>query len=449
MIVSFSVSNFLSFNEQVSFSMLSGKARKHSSRLYTHNGNKISKCKVFSGPNASGKSNLVKAIDYMRDCITEGLPRSFSNKYFRNIPENKNIPSSFEVTALINDIYITYGFSVVLSTGTIIKEYMFSTTKSGSIKHFFERNTDKSVFIVGNHFKKKQSINKLANYGDDSLDDKEILFINIMNHGKGKMYDENPELVVFKDFYRWFINGLTISYPGTMLSGYPYFKDTNLKEIADILQALDTGIKDLRIVDISPDVVKNDMPEELYNRIIMQLEKISSSQLSPAETYTILTKSEKNFYTFEVDNNNNIKITTIEFSHEKDEVYYTLNEESDGTARLLDLVEILIPKQTSSVYVIDEIDRCLHPSVTVKIVETFLELAESRNTQLIFTTHESRLFSSDILRNDEICFVTKDKNGCSHINSMESYKLRADKSIYAALFDGTIDAIPTFDDIKI
>ena len=89
-------------------------------------------------------------------------------------------------------------------------------------------------------------------------------------------------------------------------------------------------------------------------------------------------------------------------------------------------------------------DRCLHPALTTKILELFLEKAQQKNTQLIITSHESRLLASEILRNDEITFIVKDSNGASIINPLECYQLRSDKKVYAALFDGTLDCIPQF-----
>ena len=57
--------------------------------------------------------------------------------------------------------------------------------------------------------------------------------------------------------------------------------------------------------------------------------------------------------------------------------------------------------------------------------------------------------AADFLRNDEICFITKNERGASIINPLEKYQLRADKKVYAALFDGTLDAIPTFNEYKL
>ena len=89
------------------------------------------------------------------------------------------------------------------------------------------------------------------------------------------------------------------------------------------------------------------------------------------------------------------------------------------------------------------------PAEQSKMLELFLSMAKKRNTQLIITSHESRLLASEMLRNDEICFVYKTAQGKSIINPLEKYQLRADKKVYAALFDGTLDAGPSFDEAKL
>ena len=87
--------------------------------------------------------------------------------------------------------------------------------------------------------------------------------------------------------------------------------------------------------------------------------------------------------------------------------------------------------------------------MTTKIIRLFLEMAETRNTQLIITTHESRLLKDDIFRNDEISFLLKTEEGSTIIKSLEKYQLRADKKIYEALFDGTLESIPQFNEMKL
>lgn len=82
--------------------------------------------------------------------------------------------------------------------------------------------------------------------------------------------------------------------------------------------------------------------------------------------------------------------------------------------------------------------------MTTRIIELFLQMASERNTQLIITSHESRLLAAEILRNDEICFILKNSDGESILNPLEKYQLRADKKVYAAMFDGTLKNVLPF-----
>lgn len=450
MLIQFIVSNFLSFDEKETFSMTAGKARKYSERIFSDKKLKLTKCEVILGANASGKSNLVSAFQFMQNMVIDGFPRGFSNKYYRLNPEKKNAPSEFEIKILCDSKIFSYGFSVLLSTGSILKEYLYEHGNLDSRKVLFERDTTMETFVVGQYFKQPDTIAKLNNYGEDSANDQETLFLSIINKNKGKMFVDFPELQVLRNVFEWFAVKLNISFPDSILTGYPYFTDSNLEEIAELLNALGTGISELKIVELPVEVIKSKIPDELYNRIISDLEKANARLRSDDdERPRIMARSYKEFYTFEIDVDNNVTITTIEFSHEMENVYFDLNEESDGTARLLDLIEILFKISDNRIFVIDEIDRCLHPAMTVKVVGLFLEMAQKRNTQLIITSHESRLLAEDFLRNDEICFVSKNEQGASIINPLEKYQLRADKKVYAALFDGTLDAIPVFNERKL
>ena len=106
-------------------------------------------------------------------------------------------------------------------------------------------------------------------------------------------------------------------------------------------------------------------------------------------------------------------------------------------------MEVLLTGEEKT-YVIDELDRCLHPSLTYNFVDTFLQLAAKRNIQLIVTTHESRLLDFDLLRRDEIWFVNKRKSGESDIYSLEEYNVRFDQKIDKAYLEGRYGGVPVF-----
>lgn len=121
------------------------------------------------------------------------------------------------------------------------------------------------------------------------------------------------------------------------------------------------------------------------------------------------------------------KYKTLEFKHKNSNAKFSLEDESDGTVRLLDIIEILLNNDDNKVYIIDEINRMFHPLLTIKFVEEFLELAKERKIQLIVTTHESQLMDLKLLRKDEINFINKDENGFSTIRSLDEFDDRFDK----------------------
>lgn len=128
----------------------------------------------------------------------------------------------------------------------------------------------------------------------------------------------------------------------------------------------------------------------------------------------------------------------------KDQLF-SLSDESVGTKRIIDLLAVLVTSKENSVFVIDEIDRSLHPQLTLHFVENFLKLAKQRNIQLIVTTHESHLLDLNLVRQDEILFVEKDFTGASMIFPFDKFKERFDKRIEKAYLDGWYGAIPLFD----
>ena len=132
--------------------------------------------------------------------------------------------------------------------------------------------------------------------------------------------------------------------------------------------------------------------------------------------------------------------TEITFEHfNVPGVYFSLAEESDGTQRLLDLLSVLFIQKENSVFVIDEIDRSLHPQLTMQFIKSFLKLAENKNIQLIITTHESHLLNLKLLRQDEIFFVEAGHSGESILYPFDKFKERFDKKIEDAYLRIHID----------
>ena len=145
-----------------------------------------------------------------------------------------------------------------------MEEYLYEKISPSSKKMLFSRDTALGLFDVGNYFKSNDAIAKLNNYGEDSVADQEVLFLTIINRNKGNMFSDFPELQVLRNIFERFSDRLNISFPDSILTGYPYFTDANLDEIAELLNALGTGVSELKIVEVPVEVIKSKIPDEFY-----------------------------------------------------------------------------------------------------------------------------------------------------------------------------------------
>ena len=136
------------------------------------------------------------------------------------------------------------------------------------------------------------------------------------------------------------------------------------------------------------------------------------------------------------------------FQHGEDGGSYEYGEESDGTQRLIELLDVILNDDGDKVFVIDELDRSLHPQMTIKFVETFLGFSLKKHTQLIITTHESNLMDLNILRRDEIWFAEKDQDNQTNLYTLEKFKIRYDKVVSKDYLAGRYGAVPVFRDFE-
>lgn len=125
---------------------------------------------------------------------------------------------------------------------------------------------------------------------------------------------------------------------------------------------------------------------------------------------------------------------------------FSLGDESDGTQRIFDYIPLILDLiQGEKVFVIDEMERSLHPALMRKLIELFFKYSNNISTQLIFTTHESTLMDQDLLRRDEIWLIEKDKEGVSSLNRLdEKFNLRFDKELERSYLKGLFGASPDF-----
>ncbi|MEA3458555.1 MAG: AAA family ATPase [Candidatus Thermoplasmatota archaeon] len=195
------------------------------------------------------------------------------------------------------------------------------------------------------------------------------------------------------------------------------------------------------------------VPPHILKRLLEDINKkiITAKKKGDKLKGGIMLRGKHNLLFLNVDQNTlEYKVQALQFEHAKNDIWFELNEESDGTQRMLDLVELIFAANSRSnkVYVIDEIDRSLHPQLTYRLIDTYLRLVDKSAMQLIVTTHEAHILDLRLLRRDEVWFVDKNTNGESSLYSLEQYNERFDKKIDKAYLDGRYGGVPLFDEIS-
>ena len=153
---------------------------------------------------------------------------------------------------------------------------------------------------------------------------------------------------------------------------------------------------------------------------------------------------EGGFFNVRIKENSEPEITTLVLKHGKSAFDFSFYEESDGTKRLFDLIDMLLTDRPDTVFVVDELERSLHPKLTERFLELFMKAHDDVRMQLVFTTHEDTIMDQSLFRRDEIWFVERDIDNASKLYSLDRFKERYDKKLSKAYLEGRYGAIPVF-----
>lgn len=387
MLIRLNVKNFLSFSERENklsheFCMISGKTRLHNEHLLEINNIKALKFAAIFGANASGKTNLLKVLSFIKQTVTSGMPESFTKMFCRTQLANESHPSYFEVQFSIGNACYSYGFEIILSKGEFISEWLVEVI--GQSEHeLFSRDIKSGKTKLS----KKIFSSKLKMYADDILDDSSSLLITVMNKNKNHFFDDHPEALPLFYVFNWLNSKLKILPLNKENLDLSYMFDSQkYDKICNLLRLFDTGI-----------------------------------------TGYIINADNIMFKHGDI---------TLPLSHESSGTIQLLG--------LLEI--LLLDEADDITYIIDNLDsgRSLHPLLTYYFVNKFLKLANKRNLQMIVTTHETILLNFDLLRRDEIWFVDKDIERESRIYSLDEFNVRFDKVIDKAYLEGRYGGIPIF-----
>jgi AAA15 family ATPase/GTPase len=443
MIVSFSVSNFRSFGlEEETFSMVASKriGDDHSNHTMPIPGSKerVLRAAVIYGANGAGKSNLFKALSYFVSLVLRPADKnSGTGREPFKLTTEKNLTTSFDLQFIAGEKL--YRFGAVIDDSKIIEEWLVRVSGKKETL-IYERITDDtgSVSVKINAARPSKKLSAAATVGGRP----NMLFLATIN-----------ELLESKDIGRelneiiyWFDSQFRLIGPDanyhSLESRLAEDKDF-LKFTAEFLKSLETGVE-----SINP--VIEEMTEEEINRSpqAAAVRKILDKPPSPDADKTIvklaiagaanliMQKSRDGKYS-------RISLKAIHRDNVGREVQMEIEEESDGTIRLLNLLPVLyIKSKRDNLFFIDEVERSMHSMLAKKFVEFFLKSLPDCRRQLIVTTHESNLLDLDLLRRDEIYFAEKDSHGATHIYSLSDFKVRKDLEIRKHYLDGRFGAIP-------
>lgn len=471
MLIRFSVENFLSFNNVQEFSMIPGNIRERENHLITNEYSKVLRLGTIYGANAAGKSNLIKAMNFAKNIVDGDIPLAAHKLFCKVNKDNEYRASRFEFEFIKENKCYAYGFKILLKERKILSEWLYELNEKEQ-NEIFERETEKGRLNFNIEPSSDEDKMRLRLYELDFSSNTNKLLIT---EAKEKRFSADSSLVVFKNVFDWFDNDLRVIYPEQpMMKFDSFFGEDSNQRINRIIKLFDTGISRIKEEKITTEKLKDELSSNEIERFLNNYKEATDKFVEflrdinsfKTKNDNILNKKiedmKKNvevssslrtrdsFYNMRGKIGEEPSISTIRTEHEKSFFDYTFKEESDGTRRLFDLLEVLLSngEELNRVYVIDELERSLHPKLTYRFLELFIKVLAKKRVQLIFTTHESTIMDQNLLRRDEVWFVERNKENASRIYSLDRFKERYDKKLNKAYLEGRYGAIPIFKDFS-
>ena len=449
MFVQFRLKNFMSFRDEHIFSLVAANGlREKDDRLSTNvvvfsEQIELLKTAVVYGANASGKSNLLQALDFYTSCILlSPRPESAIESYSPFALDEKSAtePTLLEAIFTINDVIYRYGFE--LQQQAVISEWLFTRRKQEA--YVFERKA--------NEVRVNRPYKKLHELQSNQM----IASTNLLLPLGALFNDETCKTV-----QTWASNCQCVE--GTKDYKYKNYtvqylqKPENKQRILDLLRNADLGIEDIELVQQETDfdldtVVVTDTynagsdwvesnPKAYIDEIVPKLKAPFPqgsfrylTAIKPLSNFTIRTK----------------RLMWDATSNTFKSVSKPLNTfESQGTQKFFNLIGlILLILDSGGILIADELDTKLHPLLTQRLVQLFNNSETNpRNAQFIFTTHDTNLLSAGLFRRDQIWFTEKDTYGATQLYALTDYKpggktVRNDEQLEKNYIAGKYGGIP-------
>jgi energy-coupling factor transporter ATP-binding protein EcfA2 len=439
MLINFSVENFRSFGAEQTLNLIASPlVERHPNHQLPLAGTdqQLLRAGVVYGANGSGKSNLVKAIQFAQQLI---CGRVTTHYLFSGRPRYlpREVPSSFEFRLLSNGQIFVYGFRIV--EHEVLEEWLAAVPDGDEEVEVFTREGQSILIGELERFGElgENTRHKLLALRELPPREDELLLTKIL-----QLRGEDQSELLRPPCW-WFTKCLRTVFPSSehrkllnLIEGAEDFRDF----CAEFLQNAGTGITGLKID--RTEIAIDTLPQETIERL--------RSDSEPAKDPASISKESPYVgYDFDPDHPDILIRRSLQAQHRGNSVRFTLpmKEESDGTRRLLNLLPALYGlTQQELVFVIDELDRSMHPHLSYAFLKFFLESTPRVSHQLILTTHETHLLNSELLRRDEVWFVEKNQEQKSQLYSLVDFKLRDDIPWERGYLQGRFGAIPFIGD---
>lgn len=442
MLVRFIVSNFMSFKNETEFNMLpskgNGSRQLPNHIVKTNSGVEILKTAAIYGANAAGKSNLIKAIAFLKSIVVNELNTLLvpQSKRFRLDKTFKEKPSVFRIEYIYQDIHFDY--AVEIYKGKIKEEwlYLINSVKKDSEDLLFKR--ENKIVTFGDYFSKSKDLEYVKIFIKKELKDSQTVL-----NACYKVFEDEKILDLiceaFGKIYTVYPNSINIDFTKSVLMG-----EKSLEFAKNLLINSKTGIEDIVLKKEKADSFFGYEDENLKTRLMDQLEIKKEENKSKS----IVFPYGNNFYAF-IEEKGEYLVLVLNTLHSNADNLFDFGEESDGTNRLFQLspaFEQLI-YENDFVYIIDELERSLHPILAKELLKLYSSESKSKS-QLIFTTHESHLLDNELLRRDEIWFTEKKSDGSTEFYPLSNFNPRGDKVLERGYLEGRYGGIPFLGDFS-
>ena len=419
MLREFRVKNFLSFKDSVTFSMvaapISGLGDRNIAVIDAMN-LKLLKSSVVYGANASGKSNLLKAMGFMRRFVLDSskemqAAEAINVENFRLSSETEGKPSFFEISFICDSKKFRYGFEI--DQNGVHAEWLFFVPSRTEATLFTRKNDD--IKISTKYFSEGKGLQNKTRPN--------ALFLSVVAQFNGELSTK---------ILKWFMVFNLISgindrhYMGYTLAQLE--NDQFKKKFLKYLRVADFGIHGIQLKKMM--VKFSELPESM--KILFPGKTSDVEEIEGTSTEVMHLKYDKD--------NNPISTEAFDFDA----------LESEGTKKFWGLFGPLIHTlENGSILVVDELDARLHPKITQFIIELFhSKQTNPKNAQFIFATHDTNFLTNRLFRRDQIWFTEKDEYGATDLYSLVEFKIRKDASFEKDYIQGKYGAIPFIGDVE-